>query len=437
MKRTLLYLLLLPFFCLACSDNDNSNGTSEEEEEYEIDETTKAQYFSVQAILYWLTEQGAVPDDFSTASFEPTVGSVRDAAAPYVRAVQIDSMDTADLYFTNRISNGVTLMKETSDGYSLSLLGLDFTGSGKKQDFGTLVFHRESDAARIGYIEIDIPCIPNLTRIDLYYDTGTNGSSESPYHIGDLVWCKKAKDKGGQMYYVCVREYDGKNEPGRLVAVRKGEYGEIIEQDGSNKGNSVPYSRIDQDGRKPHDDDHEAYTNGASKFAEAYITWRKGALRYPVLDKHKLGYTRNETKAQAIYRLYRYLKGEFTDKGPEHGTGHLGDIFPEGMQLESYTNSRGQTEYQQPDLIYNGSQSAAYLIVDGYWGPSGFLHRDRVVEYVELKKDGNDYASGSKLWYKYSTLNSWRENHDIYTVDGFSFTKNKLSGFDEVEFASN
>lgn len=145
---------------------------------------------------------------FQGKTFEPVYGVVRDDSNPNERSVKVRSAIYSENSFCSLAGGGVGLIEGTSDG-----LVLDLTGS----KFGKLTFHRAPGGANVGYVDVDIPCIPHLEKIS--YKTndqiGENAGEESIYKFGEVF-----KDADGH-HYIVVSEVDG-SMPGWMVHMAAG-----------------------------------------------------------------------------------------------------------------------------------------------------------------------------------------------------------------------
>jgi len=400
MKNKLLYLLLLlPVLFCACSDSDD-DGTKEKDDTFS--DTELAQYSSVGKILYWLAEVDEMPEDLSSATYEPTIGIPLDAANPFVRTVKLDSLQDATTYFVDAVSTLENLLVETADGYSLSLLNLKLDTSGKLQDFGTLVFHKETGSTRIAYIDIDIPCIPNLSRIDLVYNTGDNDGFESPYKMYDLVYVDGWNWETGNHrgYFICLKEstwHDGNSNAGILVRVRDGQEGNYLPSE--DYGNRVPWTRW----KEREKEENEQSSKGRHEIANLYLAFRK------------------EITISGL--VYNYLNGDNPNKKPYGNKDEgLKYIFPNGFDFHSKNDGGG---------IYNGGNDAA-LVTDGWYGEHVWYlaHYYRVCEYYDVPNGYNIYsgsANRQEFWWIYDKeWNKFAKKKRFYTVDGILFWKNSL-----------
>ena len=222
MKKQLLFAALLAISLagfIACSDSDDNNSS-------EPTPTTETgvnadQRIALASVLNTLTGQefsDTADIDFENRVFEPAYGELRDHSRLWEHCVKVRSAVLSEAYFRALICD-TTLMKDTDDGCVIDMTSLDTHSSGRKQNFGKLTFHRGSGADNVGYVDVEIPCIPGLERIT--YKTpeqwGDNGGFESPISYGEVFF-------GDGLYWICVREATGPHSAlcGVLVNIQPG-----------------------------------------------------------------------------------------------------------------------------------------------------------------------------------------------------------------------
>ena len=214
-KWQLCVLCLLCIFSVSCKDEEETvSGV------VEVNEQKLAQRDALASVLTILTGQSFSNSndiDFEGKTYEPLYGEVLDESNLLERSVLVRNLMNAEGYFRTLAGAGSSLMTETSDGYQFDLSNLDCHSTGKKQNLGTLTFHRDNSSNRVAYADVNIACIPNLRRISYKTEEqwGDNARFESPCEWGD-VYVKNGK------YYVCVRESRGYNSSGALVCMENG-----------------------------------------------------------------------------------------------------------------------------------------------------------------------------------------------------------------------
>lgn len=220
--KTIALLLAVITMATACKDDDETTTENLEEEVTEEAQRKIQERESLATLLTTLTGQTVSPMndiDFEGQTYEPVYGEVADEAQPLCRTVCVRSAAEAEAAFLMLVGGNDDLVAETADGYVIDMTALDCHSTGKRQNLGTLTFHREDGRNDMGYAEVSISCMPHLQQID--YKTreqiGKNGSFTSPCGYGD-VFVNKGK------YYICVKESEGytANAAGKLVAMEAG-----------------------------------------------------------------------------------------------------------------------------------------------------------------------------------------------------------------------
>lgn len=221
--KALFSLLLFSYtFLIGCSDNDESPSSSGNDPSPTY--LTTCQGEAVRSILLQLTANDTLPSDFDQHTYEPTLGEVLDPSQPMVRSYRCNSLEEAELFFRGLVESD-TLIYSTTDGMAVSLEEMQLLPE-RKQSLGTLTFHRDTSLGRMGFIEVAIPCIPRLQRIDFLPDKSWpyNATSRSAYKLGQVVnipSVKESSSKTERRYccgnYLCVRECDGSAPNGILV----------------------------------------------------------------------------------------------------------------------------------------------------------------------------------------------------------------------------
>jgi len=150
---------------------------------------------AIESVIAHLTGQKV--DSFEGKTFDPTIGAALDSSNPSERSVKVKSAQQGEAEFRALAGIGSPLIKESPDGLVLDL-------SGKK--FGKLTFHKADGGSNSGYVDVDIKCIPKLTRIS-YKTEDQWGDNSGGW--GDLVGYKTGdvfKDNKGR-FYIVVQEH--------------------------------------------------------------------------------------------------------------------------------------------------------------------------------------------------------------------------------------
>ena len=175
----------------SCKDNENASDVNPDEE---VLEKGSEKGEALLSILSMTAELDSLPDDWykNTYTVEPTIGTVKDEANPYVRYVAVS--DSADAY---------TVYK--------SMVSEDLTGTVKdetwvKDGIGSLAFKVvKNQADLIATVDVNVQQMPHLKQICFVSATAMPDNSgwfsgEPYYQFGDVV-----KDTGDGTYWFCAR----------------------------------------------------------------------------------------------------------------------------------------------------------------------------------------------------------------------------------------
>ena len=219
-KNVLNWLLMGALVCslsmafAACSDDDEKKEEKEDTPDEVVDDPEEERMDSErQGVMMLLYNLAGVQFDkdfdddvnFEGETYEPTIGLDRDPANPLVRSVKVQDATYCEKVFRALVDDD-TFIRETADGCIIDMSNLDCRSDGKKQNFGTLTFHRGNGGDNVGYADVNIPCIPKLQRIVYLTQEqwGENASFDSPCEYGDVYL-------GDNHYWICVRESQGVN----------------------------------------------------------------------------------------------------------------------------------------------------------------------------------------------------------------------------------
>ena len=194
-KSTILCLLALIFgagmMLSSCKDNETASDVNPDEE---VLEKGSEKGEALLSILSMAAELDSLPNDWykNTYTVEPTIGTVKDEANPYVRYVAVS--DSADAY---------TVYK--------SMVSEDLTGTVKdetwiKDGIGSLAFKVvKNQADLIATVDVNVQQMPHLKQIcfvpaSALPDNSGWFSGDPYYQFGDVV-----KDTGDDTYWFCAR----------------------------------------------------------------------------------------------------------------------------------------------------------------------------------------------------------------------------------------
>ena len=167
-------------------------------------------YFAFVSTIKTLAGVEKITPETMSTTHEPIYGVSLDGESSTVRVVKCDTIIDAELRFREIAgldsAAASHLLTPTSDGYVLDLRNLPIHQDGKTLSLGTLTFHREGGPSRYGYVDVAIPCIPHLERIDYLSPAAfpDNDGVNSPYMVGDIVWVPSGGSYCGG-YYLCLK----------------------------------------------------------------------------------------------------------------------------------------------------------------------------------------------------------------------------------------
>ena len=360
----------------ACKDDDN---TPKNPDQTSVDESSiEAQkIFAASSILQNLAGLRIFNDESLTKTYESVYGISAEDGSEMVRTKIFSTLDEAEEDFLLIVGQSA-LLTTTSDGYTVSIQDLPLK-DGKTIQFGTLTFHRGDGGRLLGYVEVDIPCLPHLERIE--YKTadavGTNGSS-SAYLLGDIVF---VSSNYGYCpgFYLCVRQCN--EGEGVLVHLGINEPGgnESINLDGDNEGCWYPYNN---------DKGHTATLSDIRSYAAFML---------------------NNPRAMQVAK--DFLDGKFTDVPPL--SGRKSDLFPKG-----FCNDRG--------VVWHSSDSrAAAIRFNATWEEISYYWWDwRVSHYFVVPQDCTNPGSISQNSFRYIEDDTWDEHCNKmwnYTINVIHF----------------
>ena len=451
-KKHILYILMLAIVVLAAScHKDDDKPTEQKIENPGNIDTGDKEYigdgiidnmpdeqrlpiryqFAVAAILYNLAGLVDVPDNFAQNTYEPVYGSVISGSSPSVRTVVVKTADDAEDDFCSLVGSQAELLKTTPDGLVLSIKNVQAT-DGSTIDLGTLTFHRSSDGNAIGYVEVDIPCIPHLERIDYIPPTAlpNNAGINTPYLLGDIVRVNdNFAPENGPGYYLCVKP---NNETAGVLVNLTIEHGAwnqyYINADDDNDGCWYPYNKTM--GEYVQKSDVEAYINFIAqnpdkvKNIKAFLNG-KGASAYQPTLKNRLyeifphmfaaekdgsvvAYYSDDTKTPAAIRYnascsglwrttYWYEVPHKCNEGWKVSTGKSFEYF--------YSSTYKAHMYQYHgfciNVIHFGTKEIHGAMKEFSPINDKFITKeeeDSMIEYITVEKVGWCYADDNRLY---------------------------------------
>ncbi|MCR4603942.1 MAG: hypothetical protein K5683_10505 [Prevotella sp.] len=423
MKTRFFYLLMAVSLMTftACSDDDDDVSTDPDSEEQQgssetaSSETSSDEYSeadknetsapegnysdnemlllnqqqAIVSIITTLTDEETVDPHFDQHKYEPTYGQVLDDSNPLVRAVRCDSVSGAEQLFRELVGCD-ELITTTSDGLAVSLKNMPLLADSASLTLGTLTFHRGDGARETGYVDVNIPCIPRLARID-YLTTAAfpmNDGANSPYKVGDLVWIDE-NSKYCSGYYVCVQQADV--AAGLLVHLCEGEAkgNETINLDDDNDGCWYPYNE----------------SKGETTTSDCVRTY----VNFLLTEKEK------------VADLKLFLDGKAQKKKPAHSN-RKRHVFPGGFATDdnyAFKSSDGRNA-----RVFYGAYFGSYEWVPPY--------HNRIAQYVYVPNycESLDYVTPYTMTY---VKDSWWNNH---VDEKHNYTMNVIRFYKKVDNAT-
>jgi len=374
----------------ACSDSDdaktNDRIMTEDGKTYVPDSllTDQERYqlacqSAVMGTLRSLAGQETLNPDVVNQRLEPVYGQTLDDESSSVRVVKCNSTDDAEDLFLAIAGLDSTdaqlLISPTPDGYSLSLMDLPILLDGKRFNLGTLTFHRDGGPRRYGYVEVSMPCLPHLERIDYLSPDAFPDNANSSYQLGDIIYISSGYNLCSG-YYVCIAN---NGYSSTLVHMKHGKNpggDESINVDGDNEGCWRPYNN-----------DHGHKTTFED--IKDYVSF--------MLE--------NQAK---VTNIKAFLNGEAYNMKPLE-SGKLGHIFPEGFNNNAGVAYSGGTAY----IFYDGYITDDYAIVPAYY------YRNSLYATVPNNCDSRSkVGSGNEKYVRDSKWNEW--------ISSNSFTMNVI-----------
>ena len=182
---------MLSSLSMSCSDdddNDNDGRTAEEIAQDPYAKDTPAGDALLTLVSQLATTADTLPDNWKTATFEPTIGKVL-GSNQYERTITVANSSEA-LRRYNSLTGKNLPEGTTTDTYTVD-------------GVGTLTFTATSNSAETAVVDVNIKQMPHLQKLRMVPANaiGENGTfkGEPYYRFGDVV-----KDKDGY-YWICVR----------------------------------------------------------------------------------------------------------------------------------------------------------------------------------------------------------------------------------------
>ena len=338
-----------------------------------------------------------VAPDVTSQTYEPAYGSSLDGDGSAVRVVKSGSTAEAELLFRSIASldsaDAQRMVIPTPDGYQLDLRNLPILPDGKTFTLGTLTFHRDGGPRRYGYVEVDIPCIPHLERIDYLSAEAFPDNGNSPYQLGDVVWVSSSSGLCSG-YYVCVANNGYRSTLVHMNNDPNPGGDESINVDDDSEGCWYPYNN-----------DHKHSTT---------VEDIKDYVDFMAENKDK------------VANIKAFIQGKAANRKPSR-SGKLWHLFPDG-----FNNDKG--------VVFNLNDSkSAYIYYDAYitddyaWVPAYYYRMAKYALVPNNCTSSDQVSCGEKKYVKDSEWRDWLGGND-YTMNVIHTSKT-VSG-SELEYSA-
>jgi len=397
MKFMMLLLAALTLGTAACSDDDD-NDSNQNKERMEGDKKVidlnnlsdedklkLDQQGAILSIIAALTGENNLDPLLDGGTYEPTYGTVLDKSNPFVRSYQSETVDEAEAAFRSFVSDDARFITTTADGLSISLRNLPLLADGGTLTLGTLTFHRGDGSQRMGYVDVEIPAMPHLQRIDYIPQSGFPQNAGTAYTKGMVVYYDGTQYAKG--YYLCVQ--GGDTYRGTLVHLNVNEEsGQTKNLDGDSDGCWYPVNK-DQGMPSTYED------------VMAYVSY---------LSKN----TKECTK------IKNFLRGNASKK-PSHSE-RIVDIFPQHF---------GEYGDNGDGVVWRSSDGRpAHITYDSYFGEYRVVpaYNWRHCKYARIENWCTGTGQVSNKECKYTSDSDFRD--EVWN-GGWNFCMNVIRFYDD------
>lgn len=401
-----LYIIIYGIICAvglmtmfsSCSDSDeHSSGHGQfTAEQLQVVKQMEV----IRHVLNRLADVENLSIDFYQQTYTPIYGKVLDESNPFVRVMAADDKESAYQELVMLVEDK-NLITPTADGYSVEFkYPSDLAKLANRDLFGKLTYHQGDGSTRIAYVDVDIPNVPKLQRIDFVPRKlwGENDNVKTAYRLGELVYFEGEKIDGqirGEGYWLCVQQHTNYDD-GILVHLNEGY------------------------------DEKYAYLFKA-RSGYSWTAYFKGHIEDPI------AYTRFLCENKKLIELDKEYLLE------NSGTVQYYDIFSKKTMTYNLSNIYIKhilpSRFMQNGNVYDGDKPA-WIITDTYegsyhWGSFGWW---TVCKHLEIPAHSNNGAGEYSGW-EYDNDYDWSEQSKktyFYTINVKHFKENKLEGFRSV-----
>ena len=416
-KYMMLLIAALTLGTAACSDDDDDNANSNQDKErmegdkkvINLDDLSPEdklkldQQSAILSVIKTLTGQSTFGPLLDGGTYEPTYGTVLYDSQPFVRSYKSETVEEAEASFRSFVSGDSQFITTTADGLSISLRNLPLLADGGTLTLGTLTFHRGDGTQRMGYVDVEIPTMPHLERIDYIPPSAFPQNANTPYTKGMVVYYDGPTYAKG--YYLCVQGSD--NGAGLLVHLNEDEeYGQTRNLDNDKEG---CYRPINQD-------------HGMVANYDDVITYVSFLIN-------------NKKECKKIKEFFR---SETKTRKPMH-EGGMDDIFPNGFNNEDSEKGVVWKKENTWDDFWTGetvtSRHPAFIIYSADYGEYRIVpaYEWRICKYVRIPSGCTSLGDCLDQECKYTADDDYKQQ--VYNR-GYCFAMNIIRFRDSVSGAA-
>jgi|GEM_PF-2454542 len=389
MLTVLIGTLLVPVGCSSDDDNETTNTEDFLDNLSESEILSMKQGDAVRTVLATLCGVQELEVDFDQQTYEPIYGNVRDESSPYTRSFRVETEEDAEGYFKTLIGQD-DLIEETADGYKVNLKDMHLLSNGTLSSLGTLTYHRGGENGILGYVDVDIQCIPHLKRIEYVPSSvwGSNGIvSTDGYTAGSVVYIKNSSYATG--YYLCVRGHEnGDCKGGLLVKICWGSGRMKYKNNNTKEYDTV---NLDDDG----DGAWYPHNKPTPTDIKQYLQW----------------ISKNPEKCR---KIRKFFSGGIQGLRPKENSNGVSDVLPDNFGVDS----NGQ---------YWTVRNTCYIFYDSRYGKYAWIpaydYRHASYMCVQEMKEFNEWktSTSEKKYVKDTDWNKFYKGIRPYTINVIHF----------------
>lgn len=184
MKKVLNWMLMAAVVCglglnvSSCSDDDDDNGVTREPDSATNISGTMEEDILRHFITLWCdVQKDELIGNWTSKTYEPTVGFVTDESQPFVRTIQVDSIQGADNYALDCFG-AFGIDSDNPDGFTYD-----------NKQVGKVTYRHASNGGNVlATIDVEnISQMPTLRQIQLVKTLPSNVGGNGYYRVGDVI----------------------------------------------------------------------------------------------------------------------------------------------------------------------------------------------------------------------------------------------------------